>query len=159
MKKINILKHHRSFSLIEVLVFVTVLSFFFVTAMAVATFNIRNTKVQEHKILATRYAEEATEWIRYEKESDWSIFVTRDPAATGTTYCLNNSNGLNWDIASPCGDVYALGTPAIFKREVYIKDTGLPPGVSQVDVTITVSWIDYNTTFNVSVPTVFRLLE
>ena len=145
-------KYSRSFSLIEVLVFTTVLSLFFVTAAAVATFNIRNTKIQENKILATRYAEEATEWVRFEKESDWSVFVAHDASGTGTTYCLNN---LAWTSASACGEVYSLGTPSIFKRELFIKNSG----PDQVDTTVTVSWKEINGIFSVPIKTVFKLLE
>lgn len=161
MKKISIKLNKKGFSLVEVLVFTTVLSLFFVTAMAVATYNIRNTKVQEDRILATRYAEEVVEWLRYEKESDWSIFVTHDAGATGKTYCLNNYN-LDWSIGLSCGDVYpddySLGTPGIFKRELYIKNSGAPP-VNEIDTTVTVYWKDFGTTLNVAVPTVFKLLE
>ena len=43
--------------------------------MTVTTFNLKNMKIQEHKILATRYAEEGVEWLKQEKEDDWQIFI------------------------------------------------------------------------------------
>ncbi|MDO9028625.1 MAG: hypothetical protein Q7U68_07200 [Candidatus Roizmanbacteria bacterium] len=141
----------KSFSLIEVLVFTAVLGLFFVAAISVATFNLKNMKIQEHKILATRYAEEGTEWVKQEKEDDWSIFITRG-SVSGTTYCLNNS--LSWDSSSPCGS-YGLGT--IYKRELLIKNSGSP--VNQVETTMTVYWQDMGTDLSVPIKTVFKLLE
>jgi type II secretory pathway pseudopilin PulG len=142
---------NKAFSLIEVLVFTAVLGLFFVAAMAVTTFNLRNMKIQEHKILATRYAEEAVEWLKQEKEDDWSVFITHNPVSSN--YCLNSS--LNWNSPSLCGEVYTLGT--IFKRELLITNFGSP--VDQVNTTITVTWKEGTNSFNVTIPTVFKLLE
>ncbi len=141
----------KSFSLIEVLVFSAVLGLFFVAAMAVATFNLKNMKIQEHKILATRFAEEGNEWLKQEKEDDWSMFITRGSAG-GTTFCLNNSP--SWGSQSPCGS-YGLST--IYKRELLIKNSGSP--VNQVETTVTVSWQDMGTVLSVPIKTVFKLLE
>lgn len=141
----------KSFSLIEVLVFTAVLGIFFVAAISVATFNFKNMKIQEHKILATRYAEEGNEWVKQEKEDDWSTFITQGTAG-GTTYCLNSS--LSWGSPGSCVG-YGLGT--IYKRELVIKNSGSP--VNQVDVTITVSWQDMGTDLSVPIKSVFKLLE
>lgn len=141
----------KGFSLIEVLVFTAVLGLFFVAAMSVTTYNLKNMKIQEHKILATRFAEEAVEWINQEKEDDWSTFVTRG-SSSGTIYCLNNS--LGWSSSSVCGS-YGLGS--IYKRELLIKNSGTP--VSQVETTVTVSWQDMGTVLSVPIKTVFKLLE
>lgn len=141
----------KAFSLIEVLVFTSVLGLFFVAAVSVATFNLKNMKIQEHKILAVRYAEEGIEWAKQEKEDNWSIFITRGSGA-GTTYCLNNS--LSWNNSSACGD-YGLST--IYKRELLIKNSGSP--VNQVETTMTVSWQDMGTVLSVPIKTVFKLLE
>lgn len=140
----------KGFSLIEVLVFTAVLGLFFVAAMAVATFNLKNMKIQEHKILATRFAEEGVEWMKQEKEDDWSTFI----AHNGGDYCLNS---LNWNSYSLCGENYDLGTPAFFKRELLITKSG--PPVDQVNGTVTVTWKEGSNSFNVAVKTVFKLLE
>lgn len=142
---------NKAFSLIEVLVFTAVLGLFFVAALSVATFNLKNMKIQEHKILAIRYAEEGVEWVKQEKEDDWSIFITRGSVG-GTTYCLNNS--LSWGSSSPCGS-YDLST--IYKRELVIYNSGSP--VNQVETTMTVYWQDMGTLLSVPIKTVFKLLE
>lgn len=143
----------KGFSLIEVLVFTGILSLFFLASMSVATFNLKNMKIQEHKILAARYAEEGVEWVREEKESDWSTFITYD-TSSGTTYCLNS---LDWGSPSGCGESYSLGTPAFFKRELLITNFSSP--VDRVEASITVSWKEGDSIFNVPIKTVFKLLE
>lgn len=141
------------FSLIEVLIFTVVLGLFFVAAMSITTFNLKSMKIQEHKILATRFAEDGIEWVTQEKEDDWSIFITRG-STDGKIYCLNN---LNWNTFVSCGEIYALGTPGFFKRELLITNSGSP--VNQVDVTVTVYWQDMGTVLSVSTKAVFKLLE
>lgn len=153
MRKLLAPKNIKGFSLMEVLVFITVLGLFFVAAMSVTTFNVKNMKIQEHKIIATRFAEEGTEWVRQEKEDDWSIFITQGSLA-GKTYCINS---LDWNTASSCGGTYPLGSPGFFKRELLITNFGSP--VNQVEATITVSWQDMGTVLSVPIKTVFKLLE
>lgn len=145
---------NNGFSLIEVLVFVTILSLFFVAAMTVTVFALRSMKTQQYKILATHLAEEAMEWVNSEKESDWTKFISYDTSGgTGTTYCLEN---LNWTSKFSCTG-YTLGTPTVFKRELVIKNSGTP--TSQVDTSINVSWLDSGGIETVNIKTIQRLTE
>jgi prepilin-type N-terminal cleavage/methylation domain len=144
----------KSFSLIEVLVFVSILSVFFVAALTVSVYYLRMTKSQQYKIIATHLAEEAVEWLKSEKESDWLQFVSYDTSTSyqGTKYCLKN---LNWSTDNPCPE-----TSAIFKRELLIKNIGNPGDpVSQVEADITVSWLENNGENKVSLKTVLTVLE
>lgn len=128
------MKKTAAFSLVEVLVFISILSLFFVVAMLVVTTSLRNMKISEHKILATRYAEEAIEWIGSQKEElGWDLFSGK---AAGSPYCLNN-NILSWT-SGVC--TYTLGNPAFFKREVAVTNSGSP--VIQVNTAVTVKWIE-----------------
>jgi len=143
------------FSLVEVLVFVTILGLFFVAAVSVTTFSLKNMKMSEHKIIATHLAEEGVEWIKSEKENDWETFILRDTSSgTGTLYCLNT---LNWHTGS-CGENYLLGTPNFFKRETTLANSGSPI-TTQVDVKVIVSWIEGNQTMNVTIKTIVNLWE
>lgn len=141
--------NNKSFSLVEVLVFVTILSLFFVAAVTITTFNLRNLKTQEHKIVATRYAEEASEWVKQEKEDDWQIFTTHNG-----NYCLN-SNPLAWN-SGGCS-TYSLGTPGIFKRDLIITDYSNP--VDKVDIRITVGWLENGVPQSVILKSVYNLWE
>lgn len=151
MKKISVTK--KGFSLLEVLVFTVILSLFFVTAMSVASFNLNNMKILEHKIVATRYAEEGIEWLKQEKEGGWSDFYSKG-SISGSFYCLNS---LDWNSSFTCDEDYGLGIPSYFKREVLMRNSGSP--VNQVDATVTVYWKEGNNVLNVPLRTVFKLLE
>ncbi len=147
-------RYLKGFSLIEVMVFVTVLSLFFISAVSVTTFILRNMLVQEHKIIATRYAEEAIEWLKQEKEDDWSVFTSHD-TGSGTTYCLNT---LDFNTTSDCGTNYVLGPPNIFKRVLIITNSGSPV-VDNVAVNLTVSWLENGSEQKVIIKSVSNLWE
>lgn len=121
----------KGFSLIEVLVFISILSLFFLAAMTVGTYSLRDMKNNEYKIIASHLGEEAVEWLKNEKETDWENLLSKDNGS-GTTYCLVN---LDFNNLGECQD-YNLGTPAIFKRELFLQNNQ-----SQIlNVTVTVSW-------------------
>lgn len=144
-----------AFSLIEVLIFVTILSLFFISAVTITTFSLRNLKIQEHKILATRYAEEGIEWIKQEKEDDWETFsLYDDSGGSGTSFCLNT---LNWNTKTDCNDSYTLGPPNIFKRVLVITNSGNP--VNSIGINLTVSWIENNVEQQVILKSVLNLWE
>ncbi|MFN4212440.1 MAG: hypothetical protein ACK4FL_00525 [Microgenomates group bacterium] len=145
-------KKSQSFSLIEVLVFTSILSLFFVVAAAVATASLRNMKINEHKILATRYAEELLEWLRGEKETDWNTFISR---SNNTTYCFSISPITSWPSQGSCSGYNGLN-PAIYKRELTLTTVG---GGIQVNVSIVVSWQELGNTYSVPINTVFTVWE
>ena len=142
----------KSFTLIEVLIFVTILSLFFVTAITITVVSLRNLKIQEHKILATRYAEELLEWLRGEKEADWNQFTTHSGP-----YCFNSSPipMSNWPTSGNCPPASFLNN--LYKREVILTPQGSPP--YQVNVSITVLWQELGQTYQVPINTVFTVWE
>lgn len=140
------------FSLIEVLVFVSVISVFFVSAAAVVSIILRNMKVTEHKLIGTRYAEEAVEWLRSEKETDWNTFVTHAPLSTGTEYCINT---LTWSSAT-C--TYTMDN--LFKRTVSVSSQQSADGFKyQVNAEVLVEWQEAGKTYQIPIDTVFSVWE
>src|SRR3989338_7171355 len=146
----------KGFSLIEVLVFVTVLSLVFVAAMAVVTYSLRTMKINEHKILASHYAEEAMEWGKGQKEDNWVEFTALDAVPGASIFCIND---LNFNNANECGTSYDLGTPATFKREVLLENVPDSTTPDQVNATVYVFWLEGGQDFDVSVSTVLKRLE
>jgi len=142
----------KSFTLIEVLIFITILSLFFVVATAVTIASLRNLKIQEHKILATRYAEELLEWLRGEKEIDWNQFINYRG-----TYCFNSSPipMSNWPASGNCLTGSFLNN--LYKREVILNPQRSPP--YKVSVSITVSWQELGQTYQIPINTVFTVWE
>lgn len=80
-------KKQKGMTLLEVLIFVYILTLIFLTIAFTTTQSIKRTIYNQQKIIATHYAEEVHEWMRGEKETDWAIFATR----SDSTYCLNQS--------------------------------------------------------------------
>ncbi|PIU36904.1 hypothetical protein CO005_00505 [Candidatus Roizmanbacteria bacterium CG_4_8_14_3_um_filter_34_9] len=142
------MKKFTGFTLIEVLVFVTVLSLFFISAVTITTFSLRNLKIQEHKIIATRYAEESSEWVKQEKEDDWQVFASHN----GTNYCLNS---LSW--TNGLCSTYSLGTPGFFKRDLILSISGNP--TDKITTVLTVSWLENGVNQNVILKSVYNLWE
>lgn len=158
MKQIQ--RKSQSFSLIEVLVFVAVLSVFFVTSAAVVTVSLRNMKYNEHKIRAVRYAQEALEWIRGEKETDWNLFVINHSAGgSGKSYCFNSSPIYGWPGTSgDCGASYSLDS--FFKRDVAITRLDNSCTIScQVRVNVMVQWKDIGVGHTVPIQSVMSIWE
>lgn len=146
-----IIMYKKSFSLIEVLIFTAILALFFVAAISITVVSLRNMKYNEHKILATHYAEELLNWLREEKEADWSNFSDK---AIGS-YCFN-SDIVNWPSLGDCGtNDYSLGS--FYKRSVHLSKEGNP--VSRFTVAITVSWRELGNTYSVPLNTVFTIWE
>ena len=124
-----------AFSLIEVLVFTSILSIFFVAAATVTTVSLRNLKISERKIIATRHMEDVTSWLRAQKESDWNTFAEKASAGGGNTYCFNLTS-ISWPSAGACGETYALGNT--FRREVNLVNNS----DAQITSTVSVTWQD-----------------
>ncbi|MBP9797565.1 type II secretion system protein [Candidatus Woesebacteria bacterium] len=154
----NIRAHHslqKGMTLLEVLIFVTMITLIFITIASATTQSIKKTIYNQQKIIATHYAEEAQEWMRGEKESDWAIFSAR----SDETYCLNagitacNAAGSCWDSRAACGATdYSLGGK--YKRSSVLTTNG-----SRIDVITTVEWVDGSNTYSVPINTTFSRWE
>jgi type II secretory pathway pseudopilin PulG len=147
----------KSFTLIEVLVFISIVALFFVTAAAVSVATLRNMIINEHKIVATRYAEELSEWLRSEKEADWNLFYTNVSACGLTARCFTSVAGSEdqaW--TNSCNPNCTL-IDNLYSRTVdFTAVVGPPP---QVNVTVKVSWQELGNTYTVPIKTGFSLFE
>ncbi len=112
MKK---LKLNSGQSLFEVVLALGVVTIILVALVTLAALSIRNTTFSKNRNSATRYSQETVEWLRGQRDDDWTTFAVR---AQTPTWCLPT---LDWDTAliGRCGagpGDFVLGT--IFKREV-----------------------------------------
>lgn len=128
-------------SLFEIIMALAIATLIIVAIVALAATSIRNTTFSKNKTLATRYSQEAVEWLRGERDADWETFF--DIRAANPLYCLKS---LTWSDASigACLDGQEIANTA-FKREVSFTRTtvtvgGLPKDV--VGAEIKVYWID-----------------
>lgn len=143
----------KAFTLIEVVIFVAILGLFFVAASAVSVATIRNMKANEHKILATRYAEELTEWLRSERNADWTTFIdsTHATQCGGSNKCFGS---LDW--SGECSSSCSSKIAGLFTRTASLA-VSIPDG--KVDVSVNVAWSEPGGNFNVPIKTVFTLNE
>lgn len=151
------LKNKQSFTLIEVLVFLTILSLLFTAASTITTYSLRNINAQENKIMATNYAQQLLEWLRGRKEIDWNAFVLKS-SASGTTYCFNDNLLLDSDFPSRSGNCNDYNLDSRYKREVTLTNLTNNP-VNQIKVQIKVEWREGNNTFFVPLDTIFTIWE
>lgn len=167
------LRERRSFSLVEVLVFTTILSFFFVSASSVVTVVLRNMKFNEHKIIALHYARQLEDWLRVQKEIDWGGNQCSGSCCSGgcnftqrvtqgslsPKFCFAVSPIPDWPAPDSlgCNGVYSLGS--IFLREVQFISSPVGGYIGQVNATITVSWLELGQQKSVTSNAVFSILE
>lgn len=140
---------NHSFTLIEVIIFIGILSIFFVTSAAIVTYSIQSMTANEHKIIATQYAEDLLAWIRAQKEADWNSFSSRF-GTSPIDYCFNTDPVPDWPAEQKtCSDLAAspFGSPPtippIFNRDVELTaDTNAPAPATRVTVKIKVWWTE-----------------
>jgi Tfp pilus assembly protein PilV len=147
----------QGFSLIEVTIFVAILSVFFVMVVAMSTSSLASLKTTERRAYATRYAEELVEWLSGEGEIDWNTtFLAKAPTTSPTRYCFNGTL-TTWPPQGACPD-YSLD--GLFKREVALsRVANVTPGDFQVNATVTVSWQQGSGIMSVPIATVFNKNE
>jgi len=122
------------FTLVELLVALTLVMIVIVAVVGLAAVSIKTSYRAKGGTEAKRYAEEAMEWLRQEKKTNWDSFYQKT-SDSSTSYCLNQ---LNWASHSSCSGTIS-GT--IYQREVKLERIGAG-GNQEVKVTITVKWTD-----------------
>lgn len=122
-------------SLFEVMFAVAVASIIMMSVVALSKQTISSSDFSKNNSLASRYTQEATDWVREERDNNWILFFNR--AGPNPTICLE---GLAWGGVPPCPDI--AGT--IFNRSVTLQrvDLDANPGNESVEVEVIVTWED-----------------
>ena len=123
-------------SLFEIMLALAVVTLVIMAIVSLTSTSIRNTTYSKNKTLATRYSQEATEWLRGERDTDFTVFENR---ALTPLYCLPS---LSWAAASigACG-AGQLITDTPFKREVSFSISTVS-GKTLVQAGVRVYWSD-----------------
>src|SRR3990172_5630766 len=100
-------------SLFEVVLALAIATIIIVAMVALASSAIRNSNFSRNKTLATRFSQEATEWLRGERDADFTVFETR---ALIPLYCLPSLSWASSSIGS-CSSGQEI-VNSIFRREV-----------------------------------------
>lgn len=143
--------NRKAFTLVEVLVFSTILSLFFVSAASITTVTVQQAILNRKKIVATHYAEELLSMLQSERERGWDQLVSH-ATSENKEYCVNGDE-IDWALLS-CAPEYGLNG---YNRTMILTPVGDP--VSQVIIHIKVTWQEGANVFHVPLQTVFSLWE
>lgn len=121
-------------SLFEVVLALGVITAISVGIVSLTVSAIRNAAFSKNKTLAGRYAQQATEWLRSERDNDFDAFQTH---ALTLRWCLSE---LNWEKVGVCGDSDKIaGTP--LSREVSFL-SNLVSGKTVIEADVKLYWQD-----------------
>lgn len=121
-------------SLFEVVVALAVITLIIVAIVSLASNSIRNSDFSRDKTLATRYSQEASEWLRGQRDTNFTTFANN---ALTTTWCFQT---LTWTSVGPCG-VSQVISGTQFRREGYFNTSQLG-GKTVIQATVRVYWSD-----------------
>lgn len=134
-------------SLFELVVAVGVVALIVMSVVSLVSNSIQNSSFSKNQSLAARYAEEGTEWLRQQRDTDIDNFFKKVQTAP-FTWCLNQEplTDLASTSHSACGSTVINQTP--FIREVKFTIT-TPSGKTIAIADVKVSWQDAKGTHSV----------
>lgn len=123
-------------SLFELVVALAVTAIIIVALVALVSSSIRNASYSKNNSLAAGYAQEATEWLRGQRDTSITTFLVY---AQTPSWCLKS---LSWGLQRGCledNNDEIAGTP--FRRQVDFNITTVSLK-TVIEVDVTVSWND-----------------
>lgn len=141
------MKFENGQSLFEVVMALAIATIIVVGIVALASTSIKNANYSRDKTLATKYSEEAIEWLRGERDTNFATFVTRIG-----TWCFPS---LSWSsaIVGACSSGNEIPN-TIFMREVTLSSS-LISGKTVVEAIAKVYWQDSQAVHEVKTVTDF----
>lgn len=161
--KIN---NRAAFTLLEVMIFVMILSVVLVSATSYITRLLVNLRANEHRTNAVYLADDLKEWLNGEREANtWAAF-SAEGTTGGSTYCINQQLNLNNTIGQlglptnviPAGNCPAdanihAGLPPIYRRQLVLRTNAAV--ATQVTAIITVAWVENGVPKNVTTQSIY----
>lgn len=136
-------------SLLEVVVTIGVIVLVLVGLLSAISFGLSNAQFSRNKAQAIKYAQEAVEWLRVEREASWNVFYnTRAGSGAGLTYCFTNT--VSWPTPGACS---SSGVISDQYRLFYREATLIQSGIGRVLVNIRIYWQQGARTTDVTVNT------
>jgi hypothetical protein len=129
------MKNEKGQSLFEVVLALGVITAICVGIVSLAVSAIRNASFSKNKTLAGRYAQEVTEWLRSERDTDFNIF--EDNIITSPR-CFPS---LNWTgRVGSCGESDNIAGTPLFRVIEFTTNT--ISGKTVIDASVRVYWDD-----------------
>lgn len=144
-------------SLFEVVVAIAISALVIGAIVSLATISIRNSTYSKNQSLASGYAQQATEWLRGQRDTNIANFIAKAGPQNGTTtYCLPDLTDLT--SLTPVGTPASCSNPIAntsFTRYVSFKPTTSPTAKTLIETDVTVFWTDSQGTHEVTSATDF----
>lgn len=132
--KLQITNQEGGQSLFELVVAIAISALIIVAIVALVSNSVRNATFSRNNAQAASYAQQTTEWLRSQRDTDISTFIINTETPV---YCFPV---LSWTVAGTCTvDKTISGTP--FYREGHFTPT-LVGGKTVIEANIIVSWTD-----------------
>jgi Tfp pilus assembly protein PilV len=131
-------KTEKGQSLFEVVVAIAISALIVVTLVSVTSNSIQNSSFSKNKSLASTYADQASEWIRNQRDTNIDVLVTK--ATSGGTFCLPD---LSWPASASNVASCTVISGTIFTRSVSLG-VSLDPGSGKniISSDVLVTWQD-----------------
>ena len=130
------MKNESGQSLFEIILSLAIITLIIVAIVALTATSIRNTTFSKNKTLASRYSQEATEWLRGERDADFNAFETR---TLTPLYCLPSLTW-SWATIGACTSGQEIAN-TLFRREVSFS-LSIVNGKTLIQAGVKVYWTD-----------------
>ena len=138
-------------SMFELVVAIAICALIIVAIVSLTTVSINNSSYSKNKALASTYAQQATEWLRGQRDTNIDTFIGNATAAPAR--CLQDLD-FTRPAVNPAVDCTGKIMDTPFVRWVSFN-TSLQGGKTVVEADITVSWADSQGTHTVRSATNF----
>jgi hypothetical protein len=127
-------------SLFELLVAIGISALIIVVLVSLVSNALQNATFARNMTLSGRYAQEATEWLRTQRDVSTDTFITNVSSQIGVARCFNN---LDWNGIGGCGTSTITGTQFIRQITFSSKDTVVDGETKTIiEADIVVFWTD-----------------
>lgn len=155
--KLMIKKEARGQSMFELIFAIAIATLILTGIVSLAAVSVRNSTASRDNALANRFAQEVTEWLRRERDNNWTVFITNINGSATQTYCFDDSPALDWGKPNPCSAADKITANWIYTREtsfncfktnvaapppVFLSVLCTDPDVDLVEVVTKVKWAD-----------------
>jgi len=125
-------------SMFEVVVAIFIMALIIVGVIILSTNSISNSSFSKNKTLAGRYAQEAIEWLRSQRDADMTIFTGR---VSAVPYCLTDISLANpWSNIGTCTSTEVIPETS-FRREASLSTSQISLK-NVIEATVVVYWSD-----------------
>lgn len=133
----------RGQSLFEIVVALAISALIIITVVSLVTVSIKSSTFSKNQTLAASYAQEVTEWLRGQRDTNIATFITRAGTDVSPKYwCMPD---LGFDTNRHCSKTDPVDkiTQTMFVREVKIAwHTDITSGKMIIKAEVTVTWTD-----------------